>query len=123
MSSIPSKDTAPELQVRQMLHRRGYRYRVHRADLPGSPDLTFPARRKIIFVHGCFWHGHDCRWGRLPKSNLDYWTPKLEANKKRDEAKSQALQNAGWDVLMVWQCELRDPETALATMTTFLEDA
>ena len=121
MSSVRSKDTKPELLVRRFLHKLGYRYRVHRRDLPGSPDLVFPSRRKAIFVHGCFWHGHDCRWGRLPKSKLDYWKPKIEANRERDQRNVAALKDAGWSVKVVWQCELRHPEAAVEQIVEFLE--
>src|ERR1051325_667957 len=84
MKSVGTRDTGPELAVRRMLHRMGYRYRLHRKDLPGRPDIAFPSRRKAIFVHGCFWHGHACSKGKLPKSRLDYWTAKVKANQDRD---------------------------------------
>ena len=121
MSSVRSKDTKPELVVRRTLHRLGYRYRLHRRDLPGRPDLVFPGRKKAIFVHGCFWHGHGCRWGRLPKSRLDYWKPKIEANRKRDQKNLDDLRAAGWSVLVVWQCELKDLETAVERIVGFLD--
>ena len=87
MSRVKTKDTGPELLLRRALHKRGYRYRVNVKKLPGKPDIVFPSRRKLVFVHGCFWHGHDCRWGRPPKSNAEYWKPKVRANRKRDEHK------------------------------------
>lgn len=121
MSSVGSKDTGPEMLVRKMLHRRGYRYRLHRRDLPGSPDLVFPSRKKTIFVHGCFWHGHGCQWGKLPKSKLDYWKPKIKANRKRDRRNIAALEEAGWSALVVWQCELKDSDVTLQKMRDFLE--
>ncbi|MGH6946264.1 MAG: very short patch repair endonuclease, partial [Kiloniellales bacterium] len=102
MASVKQKHTGPELTVRRMLHRLGYRFRLHNRSLPGSPDLVFPRRGKAIFVHGCFWHGHSCRWGRLPKSKLDYWGPKIEANRKRDRRNSLRLRKQGWSVLVVW---------------------
>lgn len=122
MSKVRTKNTKPELLVRKMLHRLGYRYRLHRRDLPGSPDLVFPSRKKAIFVHGCFWHGHGCQWGRLPKSKLDYWGPKIEANRNRDARNLKALSDATWSSKVIWQCELRDPERALRQMIKFLED-
>ncbi|MGB8700479.1 MAG: very short patch repair endonuclease [Thermosynechococcaceae cyanobacterium] len=123
MSRVTSKDTTPELSVRQRLHRLGYRYRLHRKDLPGKPDLTFGRSRKAIFIHGCFWHGHEgCRFGRLPKSNLDYWQPKLERNMQRDRANAERLREAGWDILVLWQCELKDIDGAIAKLVAFLED-
>jgi DNA mismatch endonuclease (patch repair protein) len=110
------------MMLRRELHRRGYRYRLHVKDLPGKPDLVFPSRKKVVFVHGCYWHGHDCRWGRLPKSNLDYWAPKIEANVARDAQQMQRLADAGWRAMVVWQCDLKEPERALADVVAFLED-
>lgn len=121
MASVNSKNTGAELTVRKMLHRSGYRYTLHRRNLPGSPDIVFSRKRKVIFVHGCFWHGHDCRWGQLPKSRLDYWAPKIDANKHRDERNFADLRGIGWDALVVWQCELREPEAVLAKIIAFLE--
>lgn len=121
MSSVRSKDTGPEMVVRRHLHRIGYRYQLHRRDLPGCPDLVFPSRRKVILVHGCFWHGHGCRWGRLPKSNLEYWKPKIEANEARDREVERRLREARWNALVVWQCELRQPDMILAHIVAFLE--
>lgn len=121
MSSVRSRDTKPELAVRRTLHNMGYRYRLHRRDLPGRPDLVFPSRKKVIFVHGCFWHGHGCRWGRLPKSKLDYWQPKIEANRARDRKNLEDLRAAGWSAFVVWQCELREFETTMARIVDFLE--
>ena len=100
--------------VRRILHRLGFRYRLHRRDLPGSPDIVFTSRRKVIFVHGCYWHGHDCRKGRLPKSRLDYWQPKIEANMKRDSRRLAELRALGWDSLIVWQCETGGDAASLA---------
>lgn len=114
MQAVKSSDTKPELTVRRCLHGMGYRYRLHRKDLPGRPDIAFIARRKAIFVHGCFWHRHGCPKGRLPKSRLEYWKPKLEANVLRDQAKIDELKLLGWKTLVVWQCELADKD-ALAT--------
>jgi DNA mismatch endonuclease (patch repair protein) len=110
MASVGTKDTCAEMGVRRIVHAMGYRYSLHRKDLPGQPDLVFPARRKIIFVHGCFWHGHRCRYGRLPKSKLDYWKPKIETNKSRDKRQRQILKRQGWRIMVVWQCQLKKPE-------------
>jgi DNA mismatch endonuclease (patch repair protein) len=109
MSRIRGKDTKPELAVRRMLHSMGYRFRLHRKDLPGRPDIVFPGRRKVIFVHGCFWHGHGCKIGRPPGSRLEYWGPKIEANRTRDRRKSAELRASGWSVATLWQCALRSP--------------
>src|ERR1043166_4715922 len=107
MRAVKSKGTKPEIKVRRLLHKAGYRYRLHRKDLPGNPDLVFPSRRAVIFVHGCFWHRHKgC--GRMPKSKLSYWLPKLEANKTRDQKNQRALRRSGWRVLVIWECQLRD---------------
>src|SRR5262245_58300852 len=109
MQAVTSKDTAPEMAVRRLLHARGYRYRLHRRDLPGNPDLVFPRLRKVIFVHGCFWHGHDCARGRrVPKSNTEYWVGKVARNRARDADHDRRLKANGWDVLAVWECEIRD---------------
>lgn len=111
MSRVRGRDTKPELLVRRMTHGLGYRFRLYRRDLPGTPDLVFPGRRKVIFVHGCFWHGHpdpDCPLARLPKSKLDFWIPKLETNRKRDEASLARLADLGWETLVIWECQTRD---------------
>ena len=108
MARVRSKDTVPELVVRYTLHALGYRFRLHVRDLPGSPDLVFPRRRKVLFVDGCFWHGHHCRLGRArPKSRLDYWEPKLAANKRRDARVRRRLRAEGWSVGVVWECQTR----------------
>lgn len=113
MARIGSKNTKPELIVRRLMHAMGYRFRLHRKDLPGTPDIVLPIRRKVIFVHGCFWHAHGCHIGKPPKSRPEFWKPKLERNRTRDEQKRQALIQAGWSVLTLWQCEIKD-RTALA---------
>jgi len=123
MSAVGSRDTKPEMRVRKALHRLGYRYRLHRKDLPGSPDIVFPKKKKAIFVHGCFWHGHQCRWGRLPKTKLDYWLPKIEANKYRDARNVSELHALGWKVLILWQCELRDFDLAIGKAQDFVDNA
>lgn len=121
MRSVRTTNTGPEVTVRRALHRLGYRYRLHRRDLPGSPDIVFPGRRKAIFVHGCFWHGHSCRWGRLPKSRLDYWRPKIAANRERDTRNIRELLDSDWTPLVVWQCELRDEPAAIERIVAFLD--
>ena len=106
MQAVKSKNTAPELIVRRLTHGLGFRYRLHRSDLPGRPDLAFASRRKIVFVNGCFWHGHQCRRGaRRPKTNADYWHSKIQRNRDRDARNLDLLQLAGWQVLTVWECE------------------
>lgn len=108
MRAVRSVNTKPEMLVRRLLHAMGYRYRLHRRDLPGAPDIVFPGRRKVIFVHGCFWHGHDCaRGARMPATNVDYWRSKIERNVTRDADNIAELQQAGWAVLVVWECQLK----------------
>lgn len=109
MRAIGSKNTKPEMIVRQALRAAGYTgYRLHRKDLPGRPDIAFIGRKKAIFVHGCFWHGHDCRGGsRRLRSRLDYWLPKISGNQERDARHQAGLKAAGWEVLTVWECEIR----------------
>jgi DNA mismatch endonuclease (patch repair protein) len=110
MRAVKSRDTAPEMKVRRAVHAMGLRYRLHRKDLPGSPDLVFPGRRLVLFVHGCFWHGHDCRRGaRLPATNADYWRAKIGRNTARDKAGGKALTKMGWRHAIIWECETRDP--------------
>ena len=111
MSRIGSKNTAPELIVRRMLHAMGYRFRLHRKDLPGTPDIVLPASRTVVFVHGCFWHAHGCKIGRPPKTRPEFWGPKLERNRERDLESEAALRAAGWRVETVWQCETRELDT------------
>ncbi|MDE0035817.1 MAG: very short patch repair endonuclease [Deltaproteobacteria bacterium] len=120
MQAVKSENTGPELLVRGLLRRMGYRYRLHRKDLPGSPDIAFVSDRKAIFVHGCFWHGHDCPKGRLPKSRLDYWRPKLDKNMERDRKKEEELHSLGWAVLVVWQCETVDLEALAMRLQAFV---
>ena len=120
MARVKTKNTGPELAVRRLLHGFGYRFRLHRSDLPGSPDLAFPGRKKVVFVHGCFWHGHNCRWGRLPKSKLRYWAPKIESNRARDRANASALRRSGWRMSVVWQCELKKLPALKQKLVEFL---
>lgn len=120
MQAVRSKNTEPELVVRRLLHSMGYRYRLHRKDLPGRPDIAFISRRKAVFVHGCFWHGHECPKGRLPKSRLDYWKPKISKNRKRDRANEEHLRSLGWSVLVIWQCETADLESLALRLQYFV---
>ena len=118
MSRIRGKDTKPEILVRRLMHGMGYRYRLHRRDLPGTRDLTFPARSKIIFVHGCF--RHDCSRGVRPASNTEFWNAKLDRNVRRDRENLEALRDDGWSVLVLWECETKDHETLTDRILEFL---
>ena len=123
MQAVKSKDTGPEMTVRRTLHSLGYRYRLHRKELPGRPDLVFPAKRKVIFVHGCFWHGHSCRRGnRVPKTNTPYWKEKINRNRERYSRQSVDLREGGWDVLTVWECEVRSDSAWVQRLTAFLDN-
>lgn len=121
MRANKAKDTKPELTVRKLLHRIGYRFRLHRADLPGTPDIVFPTRRKVIEIRGCFWHSHSCDKGKPPKTNSAYWIPKLAGNVARDEKNRVALNAGGWRLLEIWQCELTDIEALEKRLIVFLE--
>jgi DNA mismatch endonuclease (patch repair protein) len=124
MARIKSKDTKPELRVRRLVHRLGYRYRLHRKDLPGCPDLVFPSRRKIVFVHGCFWHGHeDCAIANMPKSRSDFWAEKFKRNRARDAKNKMALTENGWRVLTVWECETKGTGALMLRLARFLGPA
>ena len=113
MRAVKSSDTKPELALRKALHALGYRYRLHVKDLPGKPDLVFPKYRTVIFVHGCFWHGHACKRGaRVPKSNVDYWVEKIARNKARDRKNAAALRKLGWRVITLWECKLKTLDPA-----------
>lgn len=107
MKRVRRSDTAPELKLRRALHRQGLRYLIEDKRLPGSPDLVFPKYRVAIFVHGCFWHGHECRQGRAPSTRREFWVPKLEGNKRRDSRKRAQLEDLGWRVLTIWECEIK----------------
>ena len=123
MARIRSKGMKPELDVRKLVHRMGYRYRLHRKDLPGKPDMVFPSRRKVIFVHGCFWHQHsaeNCLDGRHPKSNTDYWRPKLTRNVERDAEHLSRLDADGWQVLVIWECETKNLGEMARRIASFL---
>jgi len=122
MSRIRGKDTKPEMIVRRLVHAAGYRYRLHRRDLPGCPDLVFPGRGKVVFVHGCFWHRHRCRYGRpMPSTRKAFWKRKLEANRARDRKNRRALRRQGWDVFVVWECQTKRPDWLLPRLVNFLE--
>lgn len=110
MAGIRGKDTRPEMTLRRGLHARGFRFRLHDRRLPGAPDLVFPGRRAVIFVHGCFWHGHDCHLFRLPATRQEFWRAKIEGNAVRDAATEDALVGAGWRVLTIWECALKGRE-------------
>lgn len=121
MSRIRGKDTKPEMLVRRIAHRLGFRFRLHRKDLPGSPDLVFPSRRKIVFVHGCYWHRHSgCRLAYRPKSNTEFWTAKFAANVARDDNALVALSQQGWDPLVIWECEAKDADLVASRLSAHL---
>lgn len=121
MRGVKQKDTTPEILVRKALHKLGYRFRLHRRDLPGSPDIVLPKYQLVIMVNGCFWHQHSgCKEGRLPKSNAGYWGPKLARNVQRDAEKEQALVELGWKVHTIWECEARDERELLRCINSIL---
>lgn len=124
MAKIRSKNTKPELRVRRLVHGLGYRYRLHRRDLPGCPDLVFPSRRKIVFVHGCFWHGHEgCGVANMPKSRRFFWGEKFKRNQARDAKNKKALKMEGWRVLTVWECETKGLTALASRLARFLGPA
>lgn len=121
MRRIRSKDTSPERTVRSMAHRLGYRFRLHRKDLPGKPDLVFVSQKKVILVNGCFWHGHGCRnVARTPKTNTKYWTEKIRTNKKRDARNQAKLRSMGWGILVIWECEIDNADALRKRLISFL---
>lgn len=120
MGRIHSKNTKPEIAVRSTLHRLGYRFRLHRKDLPGRPDIVLPRHRKIILVQGCFWHGHTCRLASKPKSNKGYWEPKIRANRARDARNLAALADLGWSVLELWECEIKNSQDLESRLRKFM---
>jgi DNA mismatch endonuclease, patch repair protein len=122
MSRVSGKNTKPEIAVRSSLHNMGYRFRLHRKDLPGKPDITLPKYKKVIFVHGCFWHGHaDCHRSKRPTTNQEFWCEKLDKNIERDKAAVNALKQLGWEVMTVWTCEVNDTNKLKIKLISFLE--
>jgi DNA mismatch endonuclease (patch repair protein) len=124
MRAIRSKNMKPEITVRQIIHRLGYRFRLHRKDLPGKPDIVFLSRRAVIFVHGCFWHQHqdtNCKDARKPKSNTNYWYPKLARNQARDAEHEVTLKAQGWRILIIWECQTKDKRTLEQRLISFLD--
>ena len=121
MRSVKQANTGPEIAVRKLLHASGHRYRLHARELPGRPDIVFRPKKKAIFVHGCFWHGHNCAKGRPPKSKRRYWGPKLLQNKKRDRRNAASLRALGWSVLVVWQCETRNISRLSERLSAFVD--
>jgi DNA mismatch endonuclease (patch repair protein) len=122
MASVPQRNSKPEIAVRRLVYSMGYRYRIHRRDLPGTPDLTFVGKRKVIFVHGCFWHRHGCKLSTTPKANTRYWSRKFKENQERDRRVERQLACDGWSVLTVWQCQVQDPDRLASRILSFLED-
>ncbi len=121
MRAVKSRDTSPELAVRALLRRFAPHYRLHRKDVPGNPDIAYIGKKRAIFVHGCFWHGHDCaRGARMPKANADYWRAKIARNRARDEANASRLAALGWRAMIVWECEIRDVEALEKRLREFL---
>jgi DNA mismatch endonuclease, patch repair protein len=122
MSAIRGRDTKPEKAVRSLVHALGYRYRLHYRKLPGRPDMVFVARRKVIFIHGCYWHMHDCPYGRVvPKTNAEFWQAKRQGNVARDRRNLEALTADGWQSVVIWECEIKDRDRLRQTITKFLE--
>ena len=122
MRRIRNKNSKPELLVRRLIYAMGYRYRLHGDKLPGSPDIVFTRKKKVIFVHGCFWHLHEgCKYSRIPKSNSDYWEPKLQRNKARDVENQNHLRETGWEYLVIWECQIIKIDDLLKTIKNYLE--
>lgn len=123
MSRVKNANTKPEILVRKLLHKLGYRFRLHNRELPGSPDVVLPRHRKVVFVHGCFWHGHTCPRGKRPTSREDFWNTKLDKNLARDAKAQQELAEAGWNVLVVWECQTKDQTALSELLNTFLNNS
>lgn len=123
MKRVRRENTAPELLVRRRLFALGYRFTLHAKELPGRPDIVFTRRKKVIFVHGCFWHGHNCRYGGLPKTNSEFWADKIARNRARDARKASELSSLGWSVLTLWQCEIHDELSLTEALQGFLGKA
>ena len=123
MSRVSSKNTKPEIIVRKLLWSMGYRYRLHSARLSGKPDVVFPGRKKVIFIHGCFWHGHaHCKLASIPQTNVEYWTAKINRNMERDKKNEALLRSAGWSVLVVWECEIKNIDSLQKRLREFMTD-
>jgi DNA mismatch endonuclease (patch repair protein) len=121
MSRVSSKNTKPEIAVRRLLHSLGYRFRIHYKSLRGTPDIVFTKRKKIVFIHGCFWHGHDgCRYAKLPASRTAFWAEKMARNRERDQQVYEALERQGWKLMIVWQCELKRKDELIEKLVKFL---
>ena len=122
MSRISGKNTKPEILVRSILHRMGYRFRVHKKDLPGKPDITLPKHKKVIFVHGCFWHGHkNCPRSKRPGTNIEFWNKKIDGNIERDKKNIQSLESLGWKTLVLWTCEIKNQDVLMHKLISFME--
>lgn len=122
MARVRGKDTRPELVVRSVAHRLGYRFRLHRRELPGTPDLVLTRHRAAVFVNGCFWHGHDCKRGALPRTNEEFWSKKIKGNAARDAVVHDQLVAAGWRVLTIWECETHDTDSIAEKLREFLNE-
>ena len=121
MRAVKGRDTSLEITIRRLIYSMGYRYRLHRKDLPGKPDIVFSSRRKVLFIHGCFWHGHGCKRGaRVPKTNREYWEKKIGRNQARDVKNKAALQALGWEVLIIWECQIKDEAALKQRLSEFL---
>lgn len=121
MASVRTRNTGPELVVRRILHAEGFRFRLHRHDLPGKPDIILPKHRAIVLVHGCFWHAHNCQRGKIPSSNTEFWTRKRLSNIERDQRQQQQLQSLGWRVIVVWECETKNRDELRRRLRQFLQ--
>ena len=122
MQAIRAKDTKPEIAVRRLTHSLGYRYKLHVSELPGKPDLVFPSRRKVMLVHGCFWHRHNCRKGRsLPSTRVKFWREKLDRNKVRDAKNRRRLRRLGWEILVIWECQVKNAPALATKIVRFLD--
>ncbi len=122
MSHISGKNTKPEILVRSLLHRMGYRFRIHKKDLPGRPDICLPKHKKVIFVHGCFWHGHEnCSRSKRPTTNVEFWNKKIDGNIERDKENIKKLRRLGWQTLMIWTCEIKNQEELKNKLISFIE--
>jgi DNA mismatch endonuclease (patch repair protein) len=122
MSQIRSKDTTPERMARSLLHKMGFRFRLHAPDLPGTPDIVFRTRKKVIFIHGCFWHGHHCKRSKMPKSRIPFWDAKIQSNRARDLRNRRHLRLLGWQTLVLWECQVKRPGRVDARLQEFLKE-